>query len=98
LRRALAVREKQDSVNGGDHPTRPAESLTALALVVADRGDAKSAEALYRQSLRIYAEAETTHVSNLLSATHTLDNLAGLLKKQGAYADADALYRRALHI
>jgi tetratricopeptide (TPR) repeat protein len=63
--------------------------------VIGEQGDLPGAEKLYRRVL----ELREKHLGpRHLEVASTLNNVAGILRQQARYSDADVLLRRALEI
>lgn len=88
-----AALEKAKQFGRGD--PRYAQSLNELALVVRQRGDYASAEALFREALPGLRASGTQQ--DMLTAT-TMCNLGDVLRVRGKYLDAEVLLRQAVAI
>jgi serine/threonine-protein kinase len=83
-----SVRLRQRLLNR-NHP-QVAQALNNLAKIHADENDIEGAEALYRESLSISRQLDDP------MQPITLNNLAGLLQRSGAYQEAEPLLQESL--
>ena len=89
VERALEIRER---VLGSNH-AEVAAALNALGLIVAAKGDNKTAEMLYRRALAV---DEATHET--AATVDVLENLSRACARSGDFAEAERVARRGLAI
>ena len=90
------LREAQD-INRkalGDHPAT-ARSMTALASILSDKGDAAGAEQLFREALEMQRRFLGDDHPGI---TSMMNNLAIELRETGRLEEAESLYREAIAI
>lgn len=89
---ALEILERK---NGPDHPD-VANLLLCLAAIREEAGDLATAERLGRRAARILETMEDAGPDVPRLRIQSLGMLAGVLRNQGCYGEAEQLFRRAL--
>jgi tetratricopeptide (TPR) repeat protein len=98
-RRALSVHEGTAAcANTGSVTVAYINNLATLLMEQGQPAQLEEAERLLRRALRISGEEERGRGGAQAGAATSVSNLAVLLKKQGRFAEAEPLYRRALRM
>jgi len=98
LEEALAINRRAF----GNRGIKLAASLRSAGELRQEQQNLAAAEQLFRESLQVLAATSPTNLADKLAldaeTSATLNRIAILLEKKGAFADAEAMYRRALSL